>query len=51
MFANYKNGKLTINTYRFPDALATDYADILDAVNTNSNEILTASIDTVEEDF
>ena len=48
-FANYKNGEVTINTYRFPDAQATDVADILNAVETESEEILVASIDTDEE--
>ncbi|MEX1669098.1 hypothetical protein AB4876_09255 [Zhongshania guokunii] len=48
-FANYKNGEVTINTYRFPDAQVTDVADILNAVETESEEILVASIDTDEE--
>lgn len=48
-FANYKNGEVTINTYRFPDAQVTDVADILNAIETESDEILVASIDTDEE--
>lgn len=48
-FANYKNGELTIATYRFPDAQVTDVADILNAIETESEEILVASIDTEEE--
>lgn len=48
-FANYKNGEVTINTYRFPEAQVTDVADILNAIETESDEILVASIDTDEE--
>ena len=48
-FANYKDGQVTINTYRFPDAVVTDVADILNAAETESEEILVASIDTEEE--
>lgn len=48
-FANYKNGEVTINTYRFADAQVTDVADILNAIETESEEILVASIDTEEE--
>lgn len=48
-FANYKNGQVTINTYRFPDAVVTDIEDICNAAKTESEEILVASIDTDEE--
>ncbi len=48
-FANYKNGQVTINTYRFPNAQVTDIADILNAVEIESDEILVASISTDEE--
>ncbi len=48
-FANYKNGQVTINTYRIPDAQVTDIADILNAVEIESDEILVASISTNEE--
>jgi hypothetical protein len=48
-FANYKNGEVTINTHRLPGAQVTDIADILNAVETESEEILVASIDTDEE--
>jgi len=48
-FANYKNGQVTINTYRFPDAVATDVADIMSAVASESDEILVACINTDEE--
>jgi len=48
-FANYKNGIVTMNSYRFPDAQVTDVADILSAMESQSNEILTASIDTDDE--
>ncbi|MDY0300263.1 MAG: hypothetical protein RBQ99_01625 [Trichlorobacter sp.] len=48
-FANYKNNQITINTHRFPDAQVTDIADILNAVEIGSDEILVASIGTEEE--
>lgn len=48
-FANYKDRRLTINTYRFVDAAVTDIADILQAHNVESEEVLTASIETDEE--
>lgn len=48
-FANYKNGQVTISTYRFVDAQVTDIEDILNAVEKESDEILTASIDSDEE--
>jgi len=48
-FANYKNGEITVNTYRFADAVVTDVNDILNAVEAESDEVLTASICTDEE--
>ena len=49
-FANFKNGVLTFNNYRFADAQATDLADILSvSTNSESKEILTASIDSEED--
>ena len=48
-FANYKDGQVTINTYRFTDAVVTDVADILNAVKAESDEVLVASIDTDDE--
>ncbi len=48
-FANYKNGTVTINTYRFADAAVTDVADILNAAAAGSDEILTATIETDDE--
>ena len=48
-FANYKNGQLSIDTYRLPEAQVTDVADILSAFNSESEEILTASIDNEDE--
>ncbi len=44
-FLNYKNGAVTINPYREVTATATDVWDIINAVEKESNEILTASID------
>jgi len=49
IFANYKNGEVTMNTHRYPDAMVTSVADILSAMESQSNEILTASIDTDDE--
>jgi len=48
-FANYKNGKVTINSYRFPDAQVTDIDDILNAAKKESDEVLVASINTDDE--
>ena len=48
-FANYKNGQVTINTYRFSDAMLTDVNDIISASNQESGEILTATIESEEE--
>jgi hypothetical protein len=43
-FVNYQSGLITINTYRLPHAIATDVADILDAIASDSGEVLTASL-------
>ena len=43
-FVNYKNGKCTIDTYRFPDAAVTDMSDIIDSFNNESNQVLSASL-------
>ena len=48
-FSNYKNGEVTINTYRFPNAMLTDVNDIISASNRESGEILTATIESEEE--
>lgn len=48
-FANYKDGQVTINSYRFADAQVTDVEDILSAVENKSDEVLVASIDTDDE--
>jgi len=48
-FANYKNGQITVDTYRLVDAVVTDIADILEALESESDEILTASINTDAE--
>ena len=45
MFANYKNGKVSIDTYRYVDAVSTDIADIRGAVAKDSKEILTANVE------
>jgi hypothetical protein len=44
-FINYNNGAVSIDTFRFPNALATDMADIMEAFESSRNEILTASLD------
>lgn len=48
-FANYKDGQVTISTYRLPDAIVTDIDDILSALETDSDEILVATISTETE--
>ena len=49
LFANYKNGHITINSHRFLDACVTDLDDIIDAHKMDSLEILVASISTGKE--
>ena len=49
-FINLVNGALSINTYRAPQAAATDIADIAEAITTESPECLTCSIDGSEID-
>lgn len=44
-FLNYKNGNVSIDTYRLVNAVSTDVDDIVNAYQTESNEILTANID------
>ena len=44
MFLNLKNGVLTENEYRFPDATLTDEDDIRKEYEDGSEECLTASI-------
>lgn len=44
-FLNFKNGQASVDTYRFPDAAATDIADIISAKDAGSEETLTASLD------
>jgi hypothetical protein len=48
-FVNYKNGDVSINTYRFADAQVTDVNDLLKSHDNQSDEILVASIDTDQE--
>lgn len=45
VFLNLKNGALTINSYRFVDALDTEQADLYQAFKNESGETLTASIE------
>lgn len=51
MFLNYNNGKISINTYRYANAQATDVEDIRNAVKNETSEILTASIDSWIKEF
>ena len=44
-FLNLKNGQLSINTYRFADALATDQEDLYSAFKNETGETLTADIE------
>ncbi len=44
-FLNLKNGQLSINTYRFPDAQVTTQDDLYKSYRKESEEILTASIE------
>lgn len=44
-FANYEDGKLSINTYRFVGAVATDIKDVCDSWKSQTAETLTADID------
>jgi hypothetical protein len=48
-FANYKHGKVSINSYRFPDAQVTDIDDVIKSNEMQSEEVLVASIDTEED--
>jgi len=43
-FLNYKNGEITVRTYREPAAMVTDVDDIVVAVNEERDEILTADL-------
>ena len=48
MFLNLRDGNLTINTYRFPDAFSTCQADLLKIFQRGKIETLTAIVDTKE---
>ncbi len=43
-FVNYKNGRVTIDTYRVVDAVVTDVGDVLTSFKNESKEVLAASI-------
>lgn len=45
-FVNYVNGQLSINTYRKPSAVSTNAEYVIFAYHCESEEDLTASIDT-----
>ena len=45
-FVNYVDGRLTINTFRKPTAASTNAEDVIFAYHNESEEDLTASIDT-----
>lgn len=44
-FLNLKNGKLSINTYRLPEATLTTQDDLYKSYKTETEECLTASIE------
>jgi len=48
-FANYKNGALSINTYRLADAEVTTVPHIALSALASTDEVLTASINTDAE--
>ena len=48
-FVNYKNGELSINTYRLPEAILTVFDDVIYAVEHQTDEILTASIESASQ--
>lgn len=48
-FANLKNGQITINTYRIPDASVTTLEDLLECYEKETEETLTASIESDED--
>ena len=50
-FVNYNKGQISINTYRIASAQATDIDDIRRAVDEESEEILTASINDWIKEF
>ena len=45
-FVNYVDGHLSINTFRKPTAASTNAEDVIFAYHNESEEDLTASIDT-----
>ena len=48
-FLNYIDGRLSLDTYRNINAVATDVEDIKDALNNDSEENLTADVNQVFE--
>jgi hypothetical protein len=48
MFANLKDGQITVNEYRFALASATTQEDLLKSYYGNSDECLAASIDDID---
>lgn len=44
-FINLKNGTVSLDTYRFPEAEVTDFDDILDQLSDEESETLTCSLD------
>ena len=47
MFLNLRKGKLSVNTYRFINAVSDSVENVLDSVDTN--KIMTAVIKTEED--
>ena len=48
-FVNYVDGQLSINTFRKPSAASTNAEDVIFAYHNESEEDLTASIDTEQQ--
>ena len=48
MFANLKDGKLTVNNFRLPDAVLTTFDDLMSAYDKGGQETLTATIRSYE---
>ena len=44
-FVNYKNGKCSIETYRFVDAVVTDMNDLIAACDSDSDQVLVVNLE------
>lgn len=48
-YANYKDGKLTVNPARLPDTFNVDLVDLIESAKKRSGEALSAPIETEED--